>query len=301
MAKYKMVYPSESPCGCGSGKEFGKCCLKDGHINVDPKSTEPPAPITGNQHKKCALGWTHNCSSKLTGDHFVSKAVLKVLGGKNVTLSTKEFERKHSLNSSSLTTRRLCSRHNSALSAIDSEAARFFSAFADIHSALNGTGTSQKLYFFNGIDIDRWLIKTMLMVYYAKLSNITPDEYGLPDYARQLFSVDLRKPYGIYIPTSDSSGMKESFSTENAVSVRIHTTGVTVAGVTVTLGGLSLTLMLFGNPEDSELTNTHTYRPKNLLFFKGEEVYCISMVYPNWNGKDIWISHGEPDAEIPVS
>jgi len=123
---FTLVYSAESPCACGSGREFGQCCLVDGKVLSKPKVIVPPQPQTGESHAKCLLNWSNDCCSKISGDHIISRAVLKVLGDKKIKLSTKNFVREHSLDSSALKTKKLCQRHNSALSPIDSEAARFF-------------------------------------------------------------------------------------------------------------------------------------------------------------------------------
>lgn len=274
--------------------------MKDGQIRLNPKPLDPPKPQTVHKNRKCILNWTADCCSSISGDHIVSRSVLRVLTELKITISTSRFSREHSIDSSALKTKKLCRRHNSALSPIDSEAARFFRAFAATNDALLKNSTSQKLYFFHGIDIERWMLKTMLMTYFAKLSNVTPEQYKLPPYALNLFHSDLDQPLGLYVPTSTRGDGSEFFITENATSVSILTDGDLVAGITITLGGFSLTLIISGSDEHfRRLATNYTYRPKNLLFFKGDDVYAIQMAFPNWQGKDIWFSHGNPDAEIP--
>lgn len=299
---YTLVYPPENPCGCGSGREFGKCCLKDGQIRLSTKFLNPSKPQTSHQNRKCILKLTSDCCNKISGDHIVSKAVLRVLTEKNITVSSSGFSREHSIHGDSLKVNRLCRRHNSALSPIDNEAARFFKAFVAINNSLISNAASQKLYFFHGIDIERWMLKTMLMTYYAKLSNITPENYKLPPYTLNLFQNDLGQPLGLYIPTSTNQNGKDSFVTANEASISILTYEDIVSGVTISLGGLSLTLVIYGNDEIfHRLAMNYTYRPKNLLFFKEGDVYAIQTTFPNWQGKDIWFSLGVPNADIPVS
>ncbi|MDP1679250.1 MAG: hypothetical protein Q8L02_03885 [Candidatus Nitrotoga sp.] len=299
---YNLVYPPENPCGCGSGREFGKCCLKDGQIILNPKLLNPPKPKAWHRNKKCILNWTSDCCSKISGDHIVSKSVLKVISKEKITISTSSFSREHSINSDSLKTKQLCRRHNSALSPIDSQTARFFKAFVAINNSLTWNFTSQKLYFFHGIDIERWMLKTMLMAYYAKLSNVTPENYKLPENSVKLFQFDLGQPYGLYVPTSINPNGADFFITENSTSVCILTEGEFVSGVRISLGGFSLTLVIYGNEDNFyRLSKSYTYRPKNLLFFRGQEVYAIQTAFPNCQGKDIWISYGNPHAEMPSS
>jgi len=297
---YTLVYTPESPCGYGSGREFGKCCLRDGQIQLSPKSLSPPKPHSAHRHKKCILNWTADCCSTLSGDHIISKSVLRVITEKKITISTTNFSREHSLDSGSLKTKQLCRRHNSALSPIDNEAARFFKAFAAIHNSLEKNYASQKLYFFHGVDIERWMLKTMLMSYFAKLSNVTPEQYSLPKGIMKLFQLDLAPPLGLYIPTSTKPDGKDFFTTENATSVSILTNGNLVSGVSISLGGFSLILVISGSDEIfHRLAKNYTYRPNNLVFFKGEEVYYMQLAFHNSPGKSIVFSHGDPNAEIP--
>lgn len=297
---FTLVYPPESPCGCGSGREFGKCCLKDGKISLDPKPLDPPKPQTVHKNRKCILNWTADCCSSISGDHIVSRSVLRVLTESKITISTSRFSREHSIDSSALKTKKLCRRHNSALSPIDSEAARFFKAFAAINDSLSKNSSSQKLYFFHGIDIERWMLKTLLMTYFARLGNVTPEQYKLPAYVLNLFHGDLAEPLGLYVPTSTNPYGKDFFVTENAASISLLTDGDLVAGVTITLGGFSLTLIISGSDEHfRRLATNYTYRPSNLVFFKDEDVHYIQLAYPNWQGKAIVFSHGNPDAKLP--
>jgi hypothetical protein len=299
---FTLVYPEDSPCGCGSGRQFGLCCLKDGQIKLNPKKCEPPSPITWNRHKKCLLGWTNDCCSKISGDHFVSASVLRVLNNEKIAISTASGTRVHSINSSSLKVNRLCRRHNSALSPIDREAARLFSNFARINRHLNEATDGQKLCFFNGTDIERWLLKTLLMVYHSKQTNVNPEHFRLPKHATAMFRYELGRPFGLYLPTKSLGENLAHFRTEPATSVMLITKSDLVCGIEVTLGGLPLRLMIDGHPDDFEgLSQTHTYRPKSLLFFKGTVVYCISFAFADGSGHDIWLSHGDPTAEVPTN
>jgi hypothetical protein len=228
--------------------------------------------------------------------------VLKVLNEKKIRVSTSTFSREHALHSSALKVKRLCRRHNSALSPIDSEAARLFRNFAQINTHLHESLEGQKLYFFHGTDIERWLLKTMLMVYHAKQTNVTPATFQMPAHASNIFRYELGRPLGLYVPTKTGAAGIEFFRTEPAASAMLMTSGNLVCGITVTLGGLPLTLMIGGYESAfGSLAKTHTYRPKNLLFFKGEQVYCIGFAFQDGSNNQIWFSHGDPHASIPTN
>jgi len=138
------------------------------------------------------------------------------------------------------------------------------------------------------------------MVYYSRLTNVTPDSHVLPSYTAKLFHWDLGSPYGVFIPAQDPARGISFFKTQNSTTVEIHTHENMVVGATVSLGGFQMTLLFYGNPEDFGMTLGHVYRPRNLLFFKGEDVYCISLGCPNWTGMDVWYSHNDPNATMPT-
>lgn len=228
--------------------------------------------------------------------------MLKVLNEKTIRISTSTFTREHALGSSALKVNRLCRRHNSSLSAIDSEAARFFASFARINTSLHQSIEGQKLYFFHGTDIERWLGKTMLMIYEAKQTNVAHPAFRMPAHVSRIFRYDFGRPFGLYLPTKTLDSSIKSFQTEAAASAILLTNGNLVCGITVTLGGLPMTLMIDGHQTDfASLAKTHTYRPKNLLFFKDDEVYCIGLAFGDGSKDQVWFSFGNPDASIPAN
>lgn len=299
---YTLVYPPESPCGCGSTKPFGKCCLKNGTITLMPKRGEPAPPGTRYRNRKCILGWTNNCCTKISGDHIVSASVLRVLSHEKIKISAQGVTREHSIRSSALTVKKLCRRHNSAFSVIDAEAARLFKSFVSINGHLTAGTEGQKLYFFHGTDIEHWLLKTMLMVFYSKHSNVVPGRFKLSRHGMMPFRYELHPPLGLYIPTKTDANNITSFRTEPAATVALITRNESVSGVNVTLGGLPLTLLVDGYESDfTSLRETHTYRPTNLLFFRQTQVYAITLVFGREAKRDVWFSHGDPVAMIPAN
>lgn len=269
---------------------------------INPKPCEPRLPATGIGHNKCILNWTRDCCPKISGDHFVSAAVLRVLDDKKITITTPSSIREHSIHSSALKVNRLCRRHNSALSSIDREAARLFSSFSKINQSLNEGIGGQSMHFFNGLDIERWLLKTMVMVYHAKQTDVNPDHFELPEYTAKLFRFELGRPMGLYVPTKSLNDEIAHFQTAPSASVMLIVKGNVVCGVEVSLGGLPLRLMIAGDKSDFDaLQETHTYRPKSLIFFKGTEIYCLGFAFNQGSGHDVWFSHGDPKAEIPTN
>jgi hypothetical protein len=123
---FTLVVPPESPCGCGSGRAFGSCCLRDGKIILSPKDIHPPEPITNQSMPGCFLADHHNCGGRLSGDHLISAVVLRQITTEKITVTGPEYSRSVFIQDNSLKIRWLCSRHNTALSPLDTQAGRLF-------------------------------------------------------------------------------------------------------------------------------------------------------------------------------
>lgn len=77
--------------------------------------------LLGISNRKCFFGAARNCCAKVSGDHFISRTVLKVLTESQIKISGPNVSRIHALNSSSPKTKRLCKRHNTALLLVDDQ------------------------------------------------------------------------------------------------------------------------------------------------------------------------------------
>src|SRR5262249_13219652 len=136
----KIILSTKSPCPCGSGRAIEECHLDfDGRLRIHLPSLRPPGPQTNFSHASCYLRGTHDCSNKISREHYISKAVLEQLGrvvrisGASWQPSGKPFETAPN----SLTAKILCRRHNATLSPLDTEAGRFFSELTDALSDLD--------------------------------------------------------------------------------------------------------------------------------------------------------------------
>jgi hypothetical protein len=118
------------PCPCHNGQIAEACCLvADGNVRKYIPSVRPPPPKTGFSQKGCYLGHTNDCGGGITGEHYVSRAVLEQLSEPVVAIEGVHWlapgDRKV-VSINRLTANILCSRHNSALSTLDDEAGHFF-------------------------------------------------------------------------------------------------------------------------------------------------------------------------------
>jgi hypothetical protein len=87
----------------------------------------------------------------------------------------------------SLTTNCLCKAHNSALSPIDTQGARFFEAIQKCGTT--DTGPTYK-FLFSGHDIERWMLRTLAAFGVSK--NLSIDGAVLDDeFIQRLHLVDM--------------------------------------------------------------------------------------------------------------
>jgi hypothetical protein len=119
----------QDPCPCGSGAKLEVCCHT---ITGRPwkrfRDPVPPPPKTNYSHPKCYLSATADYNRKLSGEHYVSRAVLAEIGTA-VDISGMPWQRPdqhQSLPINALTANVLCRRHNLALTGLDKEAVAFF-------------------------------------------------------------------------------------------------------------------------------------------------------------------------------
>lgn len=248
---------------------------------------------------RCFLGITKDCARPMSGDHFMSAAVLRRISAERITIRGPYGERTLAVSSDALKTKRLCKRHNSALAPLDAEAGRLFQAMRDVNSTLaKNADPSQPLYMFSGIDIERWLLKTLVMVYWARVTNIQMTSHRLPGKLPYWLTDGIPRPYGLYFRVRTDLGEQTKHTAEHSTSVSLITHAGTVVGVDVELGGISFVLIVDGPTENFH--TTHLYRPQYLNFFRGNRVISIALVWPDHQGGIVWLSHGDRFAEIPA-
>lgn len=296
-----MVVPPGSPCGCESGKTFGECHLRPDGVNVVPRDFNPPLPLTGKTTKKCYFAFTNNCDGRLSKEHIISKAVLKEISTPKIFLHSRGEVRQHSINSSGLTVRRLCQRHNSGFHRIDSEAGRFLRAIQKADQVLNEKpDRALRLYLFHGEDLERWLLKTLLNLYHSRLC-VNPNQFHLPPGVATLFSgVIVPPPYGCYVKTADPSADVHSISIQKLLAFNLLIEGSYVVGVSVALSGVEFVFLIGGRAAfSSDFLALHTHRPRYLTFF--EENHVVSLVLAGYKGSEqaVTLSLGQPNAALP--
>lgn len=155
-------------CPCGSGKTLKDCCkISNGKLKAKPCKLRIQGPKTKYSNPKCYLSSLNDCSTQITGEHYFSHAVLKVLNVKDELKATGlpwlEDGVTSRVQPQTLKSKILCSRHNSGLSPLDHIALRFFTAFVTISNEFRDEKLKelQRVFLFNGHDIERWMLKTL--------------------------------------------------------------------------------------------------------------------------------------------
>ena len=150
-------------CPCESGLAPSACCRRSGgRWYKVPDPFEPAPPLTGFAHPQCYLHPTYDCSETLENEHYVTATVLRTIGS---TLRVSGFSWvKESISRDipveQFTARVLCSRHNRALSPIDTQGGRFVRWIRDFCNS--STPPSRARVLFSGHDVERWCPKTFL-------------------------------------------------------------------------------------------------------------------------------------------
>jgi hypothetical protein len=122
-----------APCRCGSGNPAAKCCLTTHGWHRKAIILDLSTSKVSGSHSGCYLRDTGTCSSKLSAEHLVSEAVLRVLADQEVEVSGFAWlkGKKKTLTFANLTAKCLCTNHNSALSSIDTVGGKFFAAIQE--------------------------------------------------------------------------------------------------------------------------------------------------------------------------
>lgn len=158
-------------CPCGSGKPTWQCHLDfDGRLRKHLPSLRPPGPLTGYSHPGCYLRSTNDCCDQISGEHYMSEAILQRFEGVRVSgMHWQKPGEEVTLAVSALKANILCRRHNSALAPLDAEAGLFFAAIDEGVADLKRKTLSRKPTFrlISGDAIELWMLKVACGLYFA--------------------------------------------------------------------------------------------------------------------------------------
>jgi hypothetical protein len=250
--------------------------------------TRTPVPKTGIQNGNCYAAASVDCSPDISREHYVSHALLKQLSIEGtVTIDGFPWQDAGAIGkvpSATLTGKILCRRHNLALAALDSVAARLFRRIDGFHQEFNdSSGTHHNRFFlFNGHDIERWMLKTLCGAVVSKNAETrTGDSNWRPSslWLKILFGEEpFPRRCGLYFysEVSDKNYIERGFKFvpfSNMISG--------VYGARISLNDERFVLAMSAPAED--LTGTfianHAYRPQGLALTNG---LCEKVIHFGW-------------------
>ena len=270
--------PKDATCPCGKPLPPSRCCLRSSGFYKKPCDVVPRRPKSGLSNSRCYAAQLADCSNKISKEHYVSRALLEFLnerGGLFVGGMPWTGEGSMSLPPSALTSKVLCTRHNSALAELDAQAVRFFDA---LHTRPRD---ANYLFLFNGHDLEKWLLK-MLCGLVASRSlqldgGIQPEiDKSWP--VRLFRRAPLSDEHGVYI-CKQPGQIHESTS---GLVIRPIGKRDKLTGLGIQFSGTEIVLSMSGFPERRFDGREFAYRPSEL--YTDGDTYESSTVFC-WNDR----------------
>ena len=267
--------PSKNePCACGSTRAANQCCLRAGRWRPDPALISPRSPRTGKAVDGCYAAVLGDCDGKLSGEHYISAALLTVIGGDHVELTGARFfgSRGKKLSVARATANILCTRHNNDLSDLDDTATRFFRALVEVDEDFELEVPGKPSFrVFPGEDIERWMLKLLCGLSVAGAFE-SPDGRALrPEPVEALFGArSWPAGYSFFAAAAPTTGATAGryFRTHP----RWNTTGG-LHGIGAEFGGFPF--VLTGTPEAAWCA-----RPDELVFAGNGREHAIALGWP---------------------
>jgi hypothetical protein len=240
-------------------------------------NTHPLNLIIGHQHPKCYARADHNCSLKISKEHFISEILLKQIQLNNIAkIAGLKWQQKESFNLvpvSGLASSILCERHNNALSPLDACMGLFSEAIRAYDAALRANTATQasEQRSFSGDDIERWMVKCILGLTTSKNLNITNVK---PECINLLFgNISWPEGWGLYFPLSADAPIYHSDSF--LIETQVDPARQLILAARFTIRGLPMVLC-FGKPEIPE--SMGLFHPESIIFKSGacEKVLVLS-------------------------
>ena len=221
----------------------------------------------------------NTCSDKITGEHYVSHAALRVLADEKIDVSGFPWLEGGSriIGFARLTTKCLCAAHNNVLSPLDAVAGRFFAAIKECGTDNVGLN---KHFLFSGHDIERWLLKTLAGLDASR--SLASNKESLRDSFHE--SIDVAallensalwsRPVGLYLAGRKGQIIQRRDLFHFAPLTRLDDNKL--AGITTLLLGFHFTLLAMPPPARAPVEGA-TYRPSGIIFNYGRVKHLIEI------------------------
>ena len=231
--------------------------------------------------RTCTLSRRGPCDGPLSGEHYISKSVLKhlftakcgyIMGVPWAADGLK------AVSYEALTAKILCRRHNSALSSLDDLAGRFFGAIKEAQLALQAGSNKSTTNTFKGDALERWLLKVAFGMWSS--GNLTRDGRRLegkppPQWGDILLGADFPPQWGLYVPLLPG---KAYLSEQEFELMPLIGPDGQVSTVRFGLARMPFTLML-GRPDEPAAWGI--YRPSEINLGSWMAKRTLRLLWPN--------------------
>ncbi len=219
-----------------------------------------------------------NCSGSLTGEHYISRSVLKLLSddGKTVPfqgLSWQPRGKSQDISINTFQSKILCGDHNSQLTGLDAMAGSIVETVERFHMELteDDTGSSDLNFAVDGFQLERWLLKVIVGAAFsgnlARASGEAVRDFIPNEQIIEVLFGKRRFPrgWGLYFPTKLNSLVTESIPSRFGV-VGVHNPVAGLDGGIVDLSLLKFLLVMVDPPRNQpdSMLNDCAYRPDTL-------------------------------------
>jgi hypothetical protein len=277
-----------SACPCGSGRLLSNCCQRlDGTIYKEHSSIHPPGETTGFSHAHCYLNFTNNCDDKITGEHFASQGILREIGASKINVQTAPWlqpGKTKVVGIRSLVAKILCRRHNSAFSAVDATATRFFKLLNEINIdfARRTLPGRVRFYLVSGEDLEMWAFKTLLGVLYSQSQDSPLAEYEVDNAIVTAMVRTGHLPSGCGLYLNGTAGVnRDHTSHELTIRPINHNKEKRLIGLELIMAGMPFHFFLDPYGVNFEYERVHKlYRPSPLIFDNGKESHNVFLSWP---------------------
>lgn len=214
---------------------------------------------------KCFLHGYGPCHGKMTGEHYISQAVLKLISPKGAVqiggLPWQEPDQLKNVGVGALTANVLCEPHNSGLTGLDAAAKEFFKTLNDIDKTPEQVPGDVSV---DGPAIERWLLKIVCgLVAGPGIANGKVRD----SWKSILTGGAWPEGWGMYV--MPASG-EQVFATEFYFESKVNPATGDILCAFVRLAGVGFNLVL-GRPDNPQAFGI--YRPRGLLFqIPGREI-----------------------------
>ena len=289
--KVRLPWSAADPCPCGADRLYANCCGKLSLQSPYKQIVEfrPPGALTGYLHPGCYMGWTRNCSNTISSEHFISENVLSILNPKSVRISGAAWiptGQSLDLPLTGLQANILCTRHNSALSPLDTMAGKLFRAVDGIYDNLGQQGLSRKSIWrlFSGEELELWLLKTVLGFFHANVLSqngrkiAEAQEIMNPAIEAAYRTGYLAEPCGMYVQKNTTTLVQRRVLDFTSLS---DERGERVVGCQLRIGGITTRFIIDPGMTDRDLfIRDYSYRPDYLIYEGRGRRHWIVLTWP---------------------